>query len=387
MLYAVFFYCVLYYADGQNASKEGNIKSIDYRFLKVNSEFNDNITSNRVTNFDNKIFDKFPSTGHQAKKKLKNGHTSATPIYLDEEWNVKLTEKKDSVPPLMMELFEAMDNGTVQLTKKSETIRCFYGTKHAREEILFFNVSSIRTHEEIVDSELVIPSSFLNGTNGFYRDTIIRLYQILPNVNTDFNKTINADQHQLLTVSYVNVIKTSNQIFKMKQAVINWVKGAPNLGLLITVSDINDNTQLLRLTISDKQLKNSDPFLICYFKGNSRKELARNINLNNAENNIIETKGDSCNKKPLFINFEEIGWSNFIIEPRGFMANICSGTCSLGSPNFINYVKLLNGLRILEHVNCVPDQLDFLTLMFYDSSYNIVIKKYRNMIVRTCVCK
>ncbi|XP_068127381.1 growth/differentiation factor 3-like [Hyperolius riggenbachi] len=102
-----------------------------------------------------------------------------------------------------------------------------------------------------------------------------------------------------------------------------------------------------------------------------------------------------CKKRRLYIEFREIGWENWVIAPRGYMANYCHGECPYP------LVELLNGsnhaiLQTLVHSIepeetplpcCAPTKMSPLSMLFYDNDDNVVLRHYESMAVDECGCR
>ena len=60
-----------------------------------------------------------------------------------------------------------------------------------------------------------------------------------------------------------------------------------------------------------------------------RNRIRREVDANVLASNWTDSNGemDSCSIKPLVIDFADLGFTSWIIEPRNFLANRCSGSC------------------------------------------------------------
>lgn len=94
-----------------------------------------------------------------------------------------------------------------------------------------------------------------------------------------------------------------------------------------------------------------------------------------------------CQKITWKINFEQLGWNSFIIEPLEFEAYDCHGRCvNYMEPNTTSHLKLLN---IFQKRNgcCIPTKYMTMPIMYYDKFDNVVIKNYDDIIVSHCGCR
>ncbi|XP_043600087.1 inhibin beta C chain-like isoform X1 [Bombus pyrosoma] len=106
-----------------------------------------------------------------------------------------------------------------------------------------------------------------------------------------------------------------------------------------------------------------------------------------------------CCRDELYINFKDIGWSDWILHPSGYHAYFCRGSCSSaasltisGSPynNVIRRLLAKNGSttrRKNEIIPCCsPTQLSPIQLLYVDSNNTITQKTLPNMVVEACGC-
>ncbi|XP_012136369.1 activin beta chain dawdle isoform X2 [Megachile rotundata] len=110
-----------------------------------------------------------------------------------------------------------------------------------------------------------------------------------------------------------------------------------------------------------------------------------------------ETK--ECCRDELYINFEDIGWNDWILHPTGYHAYFCRGSCSnaasltvSGSPYSNVIRKLLARTGNTAHRKgeivpcCSPTQLSPIQLLYVDSNNTITQKTLPNMVVEACGC-
>ncbi|ELU18783.1 hypothetical protein CAPTEDRAFT_184704 [Capitella teleta] len=134
-------------------------------------------------------------------------------------------------------------------------------------------------------------------------------------------------------------------------------------------------------------------------KHRRRKNHQRNKTLkeHHKNNKGQERKGKGlCSKRTLVIDFADIGWSEWIISPKSFEANVCAGSCpfprakNLMASNHATLQSLVRAVGIQEGVPapcCVPEQLSSLTLLYFDQDKNVVLKNYNGMTVQSCSCR
>nr|XP_021488796.1 bone morphogenetic protein 6 [Meriones unguiculatus] len=102
----------------------------------------------------------------------------------------------------------------------------------------------------------------------------------------------------------------------------------------------------------------------------------------------------ACKKHELYVSFQDLGWQDWIIAPKGYAANYCDGECSFplnAHMNATNHaiVQTLVHLMNPEYVPkpcCAPTKLNAISVLYFDDNSNVILKKYRNMVVRACGC-
>lgn len=100
-----------------------------------------------------------------------------------------------------------------------------------------------------------------------------------------------------------------------------------------------------------------------------------------------------CNKRNFFVSFTDLKWDDWIIAPEGYEAWYCSGKCPfplhphLNSTNhaIVQMLAHLMNPQVPEPC-CAPTKLQPISVLYYDDYSNVVLKKYRNMIVQSCGC-
>ncbi|XP_074778579.1 bone morphogenetic protein 5 isoform X3 [Athene noctua] len=160
--------------------------------------------------------------------------------------------------------------------------------------------------------------------------------------------------------------------------------------------------------------QSKQPFMVAFFKAsevlfrsvraanNKRKNQNRNKSSSHQESSRMPSVGDyntseqkqACKKHELYVSFRDLGWQDWIIAPEGYAAFYCDGECSFplnAHMNATNHaiVQTLVHLMFPDHVPkpcCAPTKLNAISVLYFDDSSNVILKKYRNMVVRSCGC-
>ncbi|XP_031414907.1 bone morphogenetic protein 10-like [Clupea harengus] len=103
-----------------------------------------------------------------------------------------------------------------------------------------------------------------------------------------------------------------------------------------------------------------------------------------------------CKKTPLYVEFKDIGWDNWIVAPDGYQANACRGLCQIPltgdvSPTKHAEIQSMVSLKFPKRVSppcCVPTKLDPISLLYKDHKGVVTLKhKYEDMVVAECGCR
>uniref|UniRef100_K7FBU0 Growth differentiation factor 6 n=1 Tax=Pelodiscus sinensis TaxID=13735 RepID=K7FBU0_PELSI len=102
-----------------------------------------------------------------------------------------------------------------------------------------------------------------------------------------------------------------------------------------------------------------------------------------------------CSKKPLPVNFKELGWDDWIIAPLEYEAHHCEGVCDfplrshLEPTNHAIIQTLMNSMDpgATPPSCCVPTKLTPISILYIDAGNNVVYKQYEDMVVESCGCR
>ncbi|PKK34482.1 growth differentiation factor 6 [Columba livia] len=96
-----------------------------------------------------------------------------------------------------------------------------------------------------------------------------------------------------------------------------------------------------------------------------------------------------CSRKPLHVNFKELGWDDWIIAPLEYEAHHCEGVCDfplrshLEPTNHAIIQTLMNSMDpgSTPPSCCVPTKLTPISILYIDAGNNVVYKQYEDMVV------
>nr|CAB3225912.1 BMP3 bone morphogenetic protein 3 [Phallusia mammillata] len=102
----------------------------------------------------------------------------------------------------------------------------------------------------------------------------------------------------------------------------------------------------------------------------------------------------ACGRKPMLVDFEEIGWSSWIVAPHTFSAYYCAGTCTLANSKTTNptnhaiiQINLMATNPEVPAPCCVPDKLEAISVLYLDANDIVVLKTFNDMVVNSCRCR
>ncbi|XP_051909979.1 bone morphogenetic protein 6 [Hippocampus zosterae] len=196
-----------------------------------------------------------------------------------------------------------------------------------------------------------------------------------------------------------------------------WLMSPPhNLGLQMSVETAGGR----RVSPEDAGLVGRDgavekqPFLVAFFKvsevrlrssrsaAGKRRQQSRNRSAPTQEMSAGPGPADyngsdqktACRRHELYVSFRELGWQDWIIAPEGYAANYCDGECSFplnAHMNATNHAIVQTLVHLMNPENvpkpcCAPTKLHAISVLYFDDNSNVILKKYKNMVVRACGC-
>uniref|UniRef100_A0A8D0GQD2 Bone morphotic protein 6 n=1 Tax=Sphenodon punctatus TaxID=8508 RepID=A0A8D0GQD2_SPHPU len=284
-------------------------------------------------------------------------------------------------------------------------------TPHQRHHKEFkFNLSQIPEGEAVTAAEFRIYKDCVMGS--FKNQTfLISIYQVLQehqNRDSDLflldTRAVWASEEGWLEF---DITATSNM----------WVMNPQhNMGLqlsVVTRDGLNVNPREAGLIGRDGPY-DKQPFMVAFFKvseihvrttrsvAGRRRQQSRNRSTQSQDVPRVSSITDynssdlktACRKHELYVSFQDLGWQDWIIAPKGYAANYCDGECSFplnAHMNATNHaiVQTLVHLMNPEYVPkpcCAPTKLNAISVLYFDDNSNVILKKYRNMVVRACGC-
>uniref|UniRef100_A0A3Q4BWH5 TGF-beta family profile domain-containing protein n=1 Tax=Mola mola TaxID=94237 RepID=A0A3Q4BWH5_MOLML len=191
-----------------------------------------------------------------------------------------------------------------------------------------------------------------------------------------------------------------------------------NLGLHMVLEDSHGQRRKPRLAglVMGSGPQDKQPFMVAFFRANEVRfrsirsahgHKGRHANRSKPQRTVqdalkaVEAAKDNlgiskegCKKHELYVSFRDLGWQDWIIAPEGYAAYYCEGECAFPLNSYMNATNHAIVQTLVHFINpetvpkpcCAPTQLHGISVLYFDDSSNVILKKYRNMVVRACGC-
>ncbi|XP_054639330.1 bone morphogenetic protein 7-like [Dunckerocampus dactyliophorus] len=191
-----------------------------------------------------------------------------------------------------------------------------------------------------------------------------------------------------------------------------------NFGLHLVLQDSRGHERHPRLAglLTGSGARDKQPFLVAFFKSNEvrfrhirsvhghkgrhsnrakpQRTVQDALKAAEAATDHLGTLKDGCKKHELYVSFRDLGWQDWIIAPEGYAAYYCEGECAFPLNSYMNATNHAIVQTLVHFINpgtvpkpcCAPTQLHGISVLYFDDSSNVILKKYRNMVVRSCGC-
>uniref|UniRef100_A0A8V5GXN6 Uncharacterized protein n=1 Tax=Melopsittacus undulatus TaxID=13146 RepID=A0A8V5GXN6_MELUD len=314
-------------------------------------------------------------------------------------------------PQYMVDLFNTVANAD-GVTKNPDilegnTVRSFLDKTQSEDMRFLFILSSVAKSEKILTAELHLFRLWPRVTDGPKRHHLcqVNVYQVL-----EGSEAAAPGGRKLLAARLVPLQGSGWEVFAITQAVIDWTEDeSSNQGLLVTVQGLGGSPlepPSLQFASGRDHHESKKPMLVL-FTDDGRRGASPAMADPQPQAPIVPPKLSvprstrsldrlqPCQRHPLSVDFEEIGWSGWIISPRGYNAYHCKGSCpfplgeNMRPTNHATVQSIINALKLSEGVSspcCVPDKLYSINLLYFDDDENVVLKQYDDMVAGSCGC-
>ncbi|NXV24675.1 BMP2B protein, partial [Cepphus grylle] len=317
-------------------------------------------------------------------------------------------------PQYMVDLFNTVANAD-GVTKNPDilegnTVRSFLDKTHGEKMRFLFILSSVAKNEKILTAELHLFRLWPRATNGPKRHHFcqVSVYQVLEKREPEA-----PGGKKLLAARLVSLQGSGWEVFAITQAVRDWMEDeSSNQGLLVTVQGLSGSPldpPPLQFASGGDHHESKKPMLAPAMANGIGSSFLADLQpqapvlpakpavprLSRLRSTRSLDRLQPCQRHPLSVDFEEIGWSGWIISPRGYNAYHCKGSCpfplgeNMRPTNHATVQSIINALKLSEGVSspcCVPDKLYSINLLYFDDDENVVLKQYDDMVAGSCGC-
>ncbi|XP_063167795.1 bone morphogenetic protein 8A [Candoia aspera] len=112
------------------------------------------------------------------------------------------------------------------------------------------------------------------------------------------------------------------------------------------------------------------------------------------DDNYASDHSQVCRRHELHVKFQDFNWLDWVIAPQSYPAFYCDGDCVFplnSSMNATNHAIVQSLVHLMKpeavpKACCAPTKLSAIFVLFYDSNNNVILRKKRNMVVKSCGC-
>nr|UQU56058.1 MSTN [Carassius auratus indigentiaus] len=179
----------------------------------------------------------------------------------------------------------------------------------------------------------------------------------------------------------VNAAVTSWQSIDVKQVLTVWLRQPEtNWGIEINAYDAKGND--LAVTSAEPGEDGLLPFMEVKIS-EGPKRIRRDSGLDCDEN----SSESRCCRYPLTVDFEDFGW-DWIIAPKRYKANYCSGECDYMHLQKYPHTHLVNKAnpRGTAGPCCTPTKMSPINMLYFNGKEQIIYGKIPSMVVDRCGC-
>ncbi|KAM4636526.1 bone morphogenetic protein 2-like [Discoglossus pictus] len=332
-------------------------------------------------------------------------------------------------PQFMLELYSqvADPDGSTKAPGllQGNVVRSFENKAYIEhgQPLFFFNISSVGSSEKMLKAELRIFKWKPFRVSPRHHFCRVDLYELLDSGSRPW-------RGNLISSRLLPLHSQGWEMFNVTDTVSRWVgDNNTNHGFLITSTLPSGNFLEMDLLGLTKHQQDDKRSYLVLFSDDGRRKVPNTMTLSPKKNvdvllqppeapsallpappeyplvmeltksriirELLDDGHPTCQRKPLYVDFEEIGWAGWIISPKGYNAYHCKGTClfplgqGLGATNHATVQSIVHALKLNKDIAtpcCVPDKLNSINLLYFDDEENVVLKQYEDMVAMSCGC-
>lgn len=268
---------------------------------------------------------------------------------------------------------------------------------------LSFDLSRIPASETLQAAQLSlsrVAMPYVEGSNKYGR---VEVYDIVRPGVKGRNKPI----LRVIDSKIIDTTKNATINLDVHPAVERWLRNQrDNHGLLVHVTGAHAHArEHVRLKRGADEHKDAwvvkRPMLFTYMD-DGRYEMAsaeriidRRARRAALRKNRRKDGRENCRRHPLYVDFADVGWNDWIVAPPGYDAFYCHGDCPfpladhLNSTNHAIVQTLVYSTKpsMVPKACCVPTALSSISMLYLDEENKVVLKNYQDMAVLGCGCR
>ncbi|XP_021935994.1 protein 60A [Zootermopsis nevadensis] len=333
---------------------------------------------------------------------------SAAPQFLLDVYKSLLDAPRDDLNLSGRDL-SAINESDVIMSFASRSEAHQSGLRHERGRRLWFDVSEVPIGERIVSAELRL---FQSESTTPQRATV-SVYQLVAD---------GTREKALMLVDSAAAGPTGGWLVLNVTGPLNsWVAFPDsNLGLYLSVHLPDKpaheiHPEDIGIVISKGSDASRQPFMVAFFQSSghrtthsrttreTQRRTKKKPDTTPAESSYsphpftdssAHWSSRSCQIQTLYVSFRDLEWHDWIIAPNGYDAFYCSGECNFplnAHMNATNHaivqtlVHLMNPSQVPKPC-CAPTKLSPISVLYFLDESNVILKKYKNMVVKSCGC-
>ncbi|XP_077267421.1 protein decapentaplegic [Temnothorax americanus] len=212
---------------------------------------------------------------------------------------------------------------------------------------------------------------------------------------------------RLIDSKVIDTTKNATINLDVHPAVVRWIESHQNNhGLLVhvtgTVARTREHVRLRRAVDEHKEAwVVSRPMLFTYTNDGSYEMASADQIIDRRTRRAALRKNrrkdgrENCRRHPLYVDFADVGWNDWIVAPPGYDAFYCHGDCPfpladhLNSTNHAIVQTLVYSTKpsMVPKACCVPTALSSISMLYLDEENKVVLKNYQDMAVLGCGCR
>ncbi|MBN3280707.1 BMP2 protein, partial [Polyodon spathula] len=286
---------------------------------------------------------------------------------------------------------------TVRSFHHEEPLEELSGKSEKTSQLFFFNLTSIPGEELIVSAELRIfrnqVQDAIANSSGYHR---INIYEVIKPASSSKEPIT-----RLLDTRLVQHSQSKWESFDVSPAVMRWIThGHANHGFMVEVVHLDnqgrDSKKHVRISRSLHDDEESWPQvrpLLLTFSHDGKGHVLHKREKRQGKPKQKKRLKASCRRHPLYVDFSDVGWNDWIVAPPGYHAFYCQGECPFPLADHLNSTNHAIVQTLVNSVNsnipkacCVPTELSAISMLYLDEYEKVVLKNYQDMVVEGCGC-